>query len=52
MKQLTEKEFIKLYNELSIKELAEYCDVHRMTIQRWAKILGLPLKRKYSLIKK
>ena len=51
MKQLTEKEFKKLYKELSINELAAYCEVHRMTINRWARKLKLQPKTKPSLIK-
>lgn len=51
MRQLTKEEFIRLYNELSINELAYYCEVSRVTITNWAKKFNLPQKRP-RLIKK
>lgn len=51
MNQVSEKEFKKLYKKLSINELAAYCDVHRMTVNRWARKFNLPHKTKPSLIK-
>ena len=52
MRQVTEKEFKILYKKMSIKDLAAYCMVDRMTIRRWAKKFNLPKKKKLSLIKK
>ena len=50
-RRLSEKDFIKLYKELNINELAYYCGVNRVTIYRWAKKLKLPLKQNLPLIK-
>ena len=50
MKQVTKKEFEKMYKKYSNEELAAKLDVSEITIYRHAKKLGLTKPRK-SLIK-
>ena len=50
MKPISKNDFIKMYKEKSIKDMAKDLDVSRVTIRNWAIRFELPAKRK-SLIK-
>jgi hypothetical protein len=48
--RLSPDEFIKLWNELSINEMAFYCGKTRQTIRNWARKLGLPPRQKSLVV--
>lgn len=50
MKHITKEKFIKLHQEMTVRGLAEYLQVSRVTIRNWARKLNLPKKKVKPLI--